>query len=139
MSDHPGWTLETQRELLEMRLAHERELREMQISYEEKARVIQATEYARRLDVLNHAHEEAAANWARTLPREMFDSWVKDFDKWRGEVMTRAALSSLESEVRGHTQALNRFQGATWLLGFGGFAGVIALLLALLRMAGLVT
>jgi hypothetical protein len=130
--------LDAAREILELKIAHERALREMQIAFEERARVLQATENLRRLDVLNHAHEEAAANWARTLPREMFDSWVKDHDKWRAEVVTRSDLASIEAEVRAHTQALNRFQGATWLLGFGGFAGVIAFLLALLRLAGLV-
>jgi chitinase len=99
-----------------------------------------ALDAAREILELKIAHERELREMQIAFEERarVFESWVKDFDKWRGDVVTRSDLASIEAEVRSHTQALNRFQGATWLLGFGGFAGVIAFLLALLRLAGLV-
>jgi len=40
----------------------------------EKALKLQATEYERRLEVLNHAHAAAVEAQAKTVPREMYDN-----------------------------------------------------------------
>lgn len=40
----------------------------------EKARQIQFNEYERRLDNLNHAHQQAVEAAAKTVPREMFEA-----------------------------------------------------------------
>lgn len=60
------------------RLAMERALREQAERFNGEALRTQATEYARRLDVLNHAHEAAVEAAAKTVPREMFDAYVKE-------------------------------------------------------------
>lgn len=72
--------IQTERELREKDVRHERELREQASAFEEKARSLQAAEYERRLSVLNHAHDEAKENWARSLPREIFEGWAKAND-----------------------------------------------------------
>lgn len=66
------------REILEQQIAHEKELRETHESATEKERFIQAVEYERRLTALNHAHEQAIEAQARTVPREVFDNYVKE-------------------------------------------------------------
>lgn len=82
------------REYLEIEFAHERALtsqkfeqaREaltLQRSIDEKHGSILALEVSRRLSELNHAHETAVKEQARTLPREMFDQWRAEHDKWR--------------------------------------------------------
>jgi hypothetical protein len=43
-----------------------------------RALELQAGEYERRLDTLNHAHQEAVEAQARTVPREVFDQYVKE-------------------------------------------------------------
>lgn len=44
----------------------------------EKARQIQFNEYERRLDGLNHAHEQAIETQRLTVPRETFENYVKE-------------------------------------------------------------
>jgi len=65
-------------EVLAERIEHERELREQTERYVNKALRKQALEYERRLDALNHAHEQAVAEQARTVSRELFDVYVKE-------------------------------------------------------------
>ena len=64
--------------LLAERLAAERALREQAVAYIDKALQLQASEYERRLDDLNHAHAQAVEAQAKTVPREMFDQYVKE-------------------------------------------------------------
>lgn len=54
----------------ERELAHLREL----LGERDKALELQAREYERRLDLLNHAHQEARENWERSLPRERYEA-----------------------------------------------------------------
>lgn len=83
-------------ELLEERIKHERELREQSEAFLSEALEIQAKEYERRLGVLNHAHEQAIAEQARTVSREIYDQYVttndekvSDLSKWRAGIEGR--------------------------------------------------
>jgi hypothetical protein len=49
-----------------------------QASADQRALELQATEYERRLETLNHAHQQAVEAQARTVPRELFDQYVKE-------------------------------------------------------------
>lgn len=66
--------------LLAERLASERTIREQQVMYVQRALELQAQEYERRLADLNHAHQQAVEAQARTVPRELFDQYVKETD-----------------------------------------------------------
>jgi hypothetical protein len=55
---------------LERELAHLREL----LIERDKALLLQASEYERRLDLLNHEHERAAENWRLSLPRDQYEA-----------------------------------------------------------------
>jgi len=86
-------------------IAHERELREQSVAAIDKALILQATEYERRLNTLNHAHEQAVEAQARTVPREMFEQYVKEARE-REETLSaaqsatfRAALLGLEAKI----------------------------------------
>ena len=94
-------------QILEERIEHEREVRELSDEFVEQARVLQAAEYQRRLDVLNHAHEQAVQAARATVPRETFDRYTEteatkattrddiidkklaDFDSWRSGINGR--------------------------------------------------
>lgn len=50
------------------------------------ARDLQAAEYHRRLDELNHAHAKAEQKNADYLPRELFEQTIRELSGWRHEV-----------------------------------------------------
>jgi hypothetical protein len=50
------------------------------------AQALAYTELQRRLDVLNHNHEEMTKRNAFFLPRENFEQFFKDFGTWRDSV-----------------------------------------------------
>jgi hypothetical protein len=62
-------------------------------------------ETLRRLDLLNHAHEDARQKEASFVGREVYDSQTKEHNKWRDEVnsalSTRQGRSSVTSGVAG--------------------------------------
>lgn len=60
------------------RLAMERALREQHQTAIAMALDKQAAEYERRLGDLNHAHAQAVEAQARTVPRELFEQYVKE-------------------------------------------------------------
>ena len=105
---------------LEQRLRSMRELLRTEAELHSKALELQAAEYKRRLDELNHAHQQAQENWARSLPRETFASFQSEWDKWRAEV----------------NDNISAFRGGIALLRFVGFAGLLALAMELLRLTG---
>lgn len=116
------------REYLEIEFAHERALtsqkfeqaREavvLQRSIDEKHEAILATEVQRRLGELNHAHETAVKEQARTLPREMFDQWRNDFDKWKDGV--NRELTTI------------RTRSMTWTVAVGVFFVIVQIALSL--------
>ena len=67
--------------VLAERIDNERALREQSEASTALALARQSEEYARRLAELNHAHEQAVVEQARTVPREMFDNYVKESDQ----------------------------------------------------------
>lgn len=118
--------------ILAERLANERALREQAMDFIEKALELQANEYERRLDALNHAHEAAVVEQARTVPRTDFQTYV---EATRRELALAFTASSKEIETE--RQARIRAEGslATWrfivlLLGLPGIVGVCLGLLA---------
>lgn len=62
-------------------------------------------ETLRRLDLLNHAHEEARQKEASFVGREVYESQAKEHNKWRDEVnatlSARQGRSSVTSGVAG--------------------------------------
>jgi len=64
-------------------------------------------ETLRRLDLLNHAHEEARQKEASFVGREVYESQAKEHNKWRDEVNAtlsrppRPIVSDLRSSRRG--------------------------------------
>lgn len=62
-------------------------------------------EMLRRLDLLNHAHEEARQKEATFVGREVYESQAKEHAKWRDEVnatlSARQGRSSVTSGVAG--------------------------------------
>jgi multidrug resistance efflux pump len=106
---------------LEQRLRALRELQATKNELHAKALELQATEYARRMDELNHAHKLAEENWARSLPRETFANFVDQWDKWRADV----------------NDNISAFRGGMALLRFIGMAGLLALAMELLRLTGI--
>jgi len=71
----------------------------------ERALELDHIEMLRRLDLLNHAHEDARQKEASFVSREVYESQVRDNNKWRDEVnsvlSTRQGRSSVTSGVAG--------------------------------------
>jgi hypothetical protein len=63
-----------------------------------RALELQAAEYERRLDDLNHAHEQAVEAQAMTVPRELFDQFVKESVSSRAAAL-EAMGSRLEASI----------------------------------------
>lgn len=87
----PRTLLSVERELLEMRLDYERTISVLKFDHAEKltalefkfldtAQKLAASETERRLTTLNHAHEAAVTEQARTLPRELFAQFQKEYE-----------------------------------------------------------
>jgi HD-GYP domain-containing protein (c-di-GMP phosphodiesterase class II) len=110
--------LNDQRDLVSLKeyllsvLAAEREKTEQQKTFfdlrfelAEKALQLDHLETLRRLDLLNHAHEEARLKEASFVGREVYESQTKENNKWRDEVnavlSTRQGRSSVTSGVVG--------------------------------------
>lgn len=93
-----GRELELERRLVRLEEGQILEGRERAL--EAKALAIQATEYARRLDELNHAHARALEVQQTYLPRELFtahvvrnEAYQNELAKWRDGV--NAALANV--------------------------------------------
>ena len=112
---------------------------------EEKLK-IQALEYERRLSELNHAHEAAVKEQARVLPREIFESFNRDYGIWRDsinttitklnelEIKSKTTLSSLEFLQKNFdtfkiTTATENAIKYTRLMTWGAATGVMLILL----------
>jgi hypothetical protein len=71
----------------------------------ERALELDHVEMLRRLDLLNHAHEDARQKEASFVNREVYESQIKDQNKWRDEVnsalSTRQGRSSVVFGVGG--------------------------------------
>lgn len=119
----------------EIQIAHEREVRAMADSHERDVRQLtekttdlalklQAAEYERRLDGLNGEQNRIQNVLEKSVPREVFEAY-KDAEA--------KAINAFILEVRTWRAEIS---GALSLVRFMGFAGVVALILALLRLAG---
>lgn len=126
-----------ERELRAIAVANERELRLVAESAVEKARSIQFDEYERRLDQLNHAHEEAKETARKTVPRETFENYIKE-----SAARLELALANAEErrqellrQIGIEREARLRMEGSldTWrkIAAFLGLPGIIALLIGL--------
>lgn len=63
----------------------------------ERALELDHIEMLRRLDLLNHAHEDARQKEASFVGREVYESQVKENNKWRDEV--NSALSTRQGRL----------------------------------------
>jgi hypothetical protein len=63
----------------------------------ERALQLDHVEMLRRLDLLNHAQEDARQKEASFVGREVYESQVKDSNKWRDEV--NSALSNRQGKA----------------------------------------
>jgi hypothetical protein len=93
-------------------LAAEREMANQQKTFidlrfelAERALELDHVEMLRRLDLLNHAHEDARQKEASFVGREVYDTQTKENNKWRDDVnaslSTRQGRSSVTSGVAG--------------------------------------
>ena len=76
-------------------------------------------ETLRRLDLLNHAHEEARQKEASFVGREVYESQTKDHNKWRDEV--NSALSTRQ----GRASVTSGLAGAVGGLALSALFGLI--------------
>lgn len=131
------------RQLMDERTRYEREILSTRENLLKEALKLQATEIERRLSELNHAHATAVENWRTSMPRELFDQWEREYSKWKdnlqgiiNRLVTTEALDRMDTRLKEIERGANKVAGALVLLGFAGAAGIIGLLLGILRLAG---
>ena len=88
----------------------------------ERALELDHVEMLRRLDLLNHAHEDARLKEASFVGREVYESQIKDHNKWRDEV--NASLSTRQ----GRTSVTSGLVGAVGGLALSALFGLIMFL-----------
>ena len=84
--------------LIEERLKSLREIMDAHFESLEKALGLQAKEYERRLNELNGEQSRLREERGRFLPRELYDSFSSDTNKWRDNVNTFIAGSSGQTQ-----------------------------------------
>lgn len=103
---------------VERLIAHESQLRQTELTARDHALNIQAAEYERRLDMLNHAHARAMEERTHTVSRELFEEFRRgDF------AILRKAVDDHLAERRGVAG------------GWGYAVGVIGFVLGILAVA----
>jgi hypothetical protein len=85
----------------------------------ERALQLDHVEMLRRLDLLNHAHEDARQKEASFVGREVYESQIKDHNKWRDEV--NSALSNRQ----GRSSVTSGLAGAVGGLALSALFGMI--------------
>ena len=109
--NHPGNSVSLKEHVLAL-LADQHEMamqRETMVNLRfdlaQRAIELDHIETLRRLDLLNHAHEEARQKEASFVGREVYESQAKEHNKWRDEVnatlSSRQGRSSVTSGVAG--------------------------------------
>jgi hypothetical protein len=98
----------------------------------EEARVIQAKELERRLEEANNAIARADAERNRVVSRELFDKTIADMQGQRSTL-----LAGINERIDGLRTWRDTVNGGLLLLRFGAVSGVIALILYILRLAGI--
>jgi hypothetical protein len=142
------------RELLEQRIAAERsladhrfkaerertdatyaalvQLLEQRFAMQAESLRLQAIEYERRLTALNHAHELAVKEQARVLPREMFDQFRNEYEKFRSGQLSRETYDQFKVEYdKFRLETSNQLQAIstrsiTWTAAIGLIVVVLA-------------
>lgn len=61
------------------------------LSSQAAALQLQAKEYERRLQDLNHSHQQAVERYSTFLPREIYETSQKDFRGWQNTIDTERA------------------------------------------------
>lgn len=124
---------------LQQAVLHERELREAHRLETQRAIELYQEEVARRLDVLNHAHQNAMENWAQSLPREMFEAYREEQQKRTEELKstTIAIQARQDSRMEEVRLAINTIQtrSATWMVILGVFMGGVSVVGSVLAIA----
>jgi hypothetical protein len=85
----------------------------------DRATELQACEYARRLDELNHAHAQALQDRGHFLAREVWEAYISQLESWRASVTTELALT--------------RGKALGWTLAMGSGVVILTLLLRWLK------
>ena len=89
-----GWTVDTLKEL------HEQRFQAMDTALE-----LKAEELSRRLEILNHAHEQAREIQSTYVPREVFEGFVQAFTEYKDT--TNRALILREGKTEGFSVSAN--------------------------------
>ena len=100
----------------------ERTFIDLRFQLAERALELDHVEMLRRLDLLNHAHEDARQKEASFVGREVYESQVKEHNKWRDEV--NSALSTRQ----GMTSVTSGLVGAVGGLALSALFGLIMFL-----------
>jgi len=103
-------------ETVEKSLGEIRSILTQRLDLLDRAREVEAAEYARRLEKLNHSYERAEIVLQTYLPRDMFEQSQREFRTWRETITTDLAAT------RGRAAAY------TIVIGF-----IFTLLIAVLR------
>lgn len=90
-------------------IRHERELREQWQTLAEKALRLQADEYERRLDALNHEFARANEERARVVSSATWNEFRKGFEEWKIEV------NNFKSNMQGRMAIIALVYGALLL------------------------
>ena len=133
--------IELLKEFLEAELAHAVQVQGAKDDARRVALEGQAKEYSRRLDELNNAHERAEKAVERTerttVSSALHESYAKEVGTRMNSFATLEQFSTVAGKVDILIRQSDRTAGALNLVRYMGVAGVIALLLGLLRLAGL--
>lgn len=74
----------------------------------DKAVAIQHTEYSRRLDELNHAHQQQRQDFDRYLPRSTYEDFASGYSEWKDNFMNEhTALMLRMSQNEGAVGTMN--------------------------------
>jgi len=101
-------------QLLAERISSERALREQSERFLADDFAEFNTEIQRRLGELNHAHAQAVEAQARTVPRELFDQFVKENDARREQAFTALGArleASIDNVKATHRVAVDALHG----------------------------
>jgi hypothetical protein len=99
--------------------SREKAFLDLRFELAERALELDHVEMLRRLDLLNHAHEDARQKEASFVGREVYESQIKDHNKWRDEV--NSALSNRQ----GRASVTSGLAGAVAGLALSALFGMI--------------
>lgn len=86
--------------LVDREIKHLKELTERTSAKDKEALELQRTEYLRRLDELNNAHARAEKAVLATVPRETYELFVSNYNRWREEVIAEGQLVKASQTAR---------------------------------------